>query len=76
MPKKLNDIQRKEIAKRFLNGETPEFLSEKFGYTKLTILKHIKESIGKELFDNLSTSMKRSENNKLNKDKITINKVE
>ena len=76
MPKKLNDIQRKEIAKRFLNGETPEFLSEKFGYTKLTILKHIKESIGRELFNNLSKGMKPSDNNKLSKDKINVNKVE
>ena len=76
MPKKLNDIQRKEITKRFLNGETPEFLSEKFGYTKLTILKHIKESIGRELFNNLSKSMRPSVNNRLSKDKINSNKVE
>ena len=76
MPKRINDIQRKEITKRFLNGETPDFLAENFGYTKSTILKHIKESIGKELFNNLNKSIKPAYNNKLIKDKIKINNVE
>ena len=76
MPKRINDIQRKEIAKRFLSGETPDFLAEKFGYTKSTILKHIKESIGTELFNNLNKSIKPAYNNKLIKDKIKINNVE
>ena len=76
MPKRINDIQRKEITKRFLNGETPDFLAEKFGYTKLTILKHIKESLGTELFNNLNKSTKPTDNNKLSKDRIKIKKVE
>ena len=76
MPKRINDIQRKEITKRFLSGETPDFLAEKFGYTKSTILKHIKESIGTELFNNLNKSIKPAYNNKLIKDKIKINNVE
>ena len=76
MPKRINDIQRKEITKRFLSGETPDFLAEKFGYTKSTILKHIKESIGTELFNNLNKSIKPAHNNKLSKDKIKINNVE
>ena len=76
MPKRLNDIQRKEITKRFLNGETPDSLAEKFKYTKSTILKHIKESIGTELFNNLNKSTKPSYNNSLSKDIINTNKVE
>ena len=75
MPKRLNDIQKKEIIKRFLNGETPDILSEEFGYTKLTILKHIKESIGTELFNNLNKSMKPTVYNSLSKDSINIDKV-
>ena len=75
MPKRLNDIQKKEIIKRFLNGETPDILSEEFGYTKLTILKHIKESIGKELFDNLNKSIKPTDNNKLSIKAMKINEV-
>ena len=76
MPKRINDIQRKEIAKRFLSGETPNFLAEKFGYTKSTILKHIKESIGTELFNNLNKSIKPPYNNNLSKDKIAIDNLE
>jgi len=76
LPKRINHIQRKEIAKRFLNGETPDFLAEKFGYTKSTIIKHIKESIGTELFNNLNKSTKPSYNNSLSKDIINTNKVE
>ena len=76
MPKRINDIQRKEITKRFLNGETPDFLAEKFGYTKSTILKHIKESIGTELFNNLNKSMKSTYYDTLSKDTIKINKVQ
>ena len=76
MPKRINDIQRKEIAKRFLSGETPNFLTEKFGYTKSTILKHIKESIGTELFNNLNKSIKPAYNNNLSKDKIAIDNLE
>ena len=75
MPKRLNDIQRKEITKRFLNGETPDSLAEKFKYTKSTILKHIKESIGTELFNNLNKSMKPTVYNSLSKDSINIDKV-
>ena len=75
MPKRLNDIQRKEITKRFLNGETPDSLAEKFKYTKSTILKHIKESIGTELFNNLNKSMKSTVYNSLSKDSINIDKV-
>ena len=76
MPKRINDIQRKEITKRFLSGETPDFLAEKFGYTKSTILKHIKESIGTELFNNLNKSMKSTYYDTLSKDTIKINKVQ
>ena len=75
MPKRLNDIQIKEIIKRFLNGETPDFLAEKFGFTKLTIVKHIKERVGEDLFNNLNESINPSNNNKLSLEKIKINKV-
>ena len=76
MPKRLNDIQKKEITERFLNGETPDFLAHKFGYTKLTILKYIKESIGKELFNNLNKIIKPTDNDKLSVETIKINKFE
>ena len=60
MPKRLSDIQKKEIIHRFINGESLDFLSERFGYTKLTISRNIKKSIGLDLFNNLNKNKKRS----------------
>ena len=74
LPKRLKDIQKKEIIKRFLNGEPPNLLADKFGYTKLTILKHIKESIGNELFNNLNKSIKPTNNDKISGDSTKNNK--
>ena len=75
MPKRLNDIQRKEITTRFLNGETLDFIADKFGYKKLTILRHIKKSIGIERYNNLNKSIKPSIVNKISEKKVKINHV-
>ena len=71
MPKRLNDIQKKEIIKRFLNGERLDFLAGEFGYTKLTILRHIKKNIGTELFKNLNID----DNKKLSDEKNKISNL-
>ena len=60
MSKRLSDIQKKEIIQRFINGESLDLLSERFGYTKLTISRNIKKSIGLDLFNNLNKNKKRS----------------
>ena len=73
MPKRLNDIQKKELTKRFLNGETLDFLAGEFGYAKLTILKHIKKNIGTKLFNNLNNNINTDDNKKLSDEKIKIN---
>jgi len=73
LPKRLNDIQKEEITKRFLNGETLDFIANTFGYTKLTIYRHIKKNIGIESFNNLNKSINSSESKKLGKEEIKIN---
>ena len=73
MPKRLNDIQKKEITDRFLNGDSLDLIAEKFGYTKLTILRHIKNSIGIELFNNLNKSIKSNKTKKLSEEKVKSN---
>ncbi len=75
MPKRLNEIQKKEISKRFLNGETLDFLADKYGFTKLTILKHIKKSIGTELFNNLNKNIKTTDKNKLSGEKLKMHNI-
>lgn len=57
MPKKLSDIQKKEIIQRFIKGETLDSLANKFGYTKLTISRNIKKNIGLDLFNNLNKNI-------------------
>ena len=73
MPKRLSDTQKKEIIKGFLNGESIDNLSENFGYTKLTISRNIKKSIGSELFNNLNKNLKSSKEVNLNKDNLNTN---
>ena len=72
MPKRLNDIQKEEITQRFLNGETLDFIANTFGYTKLTIYRHIKKSIGTETFNNLNKSIKSTDNKKVREEEIKI----
>ena len=68
MPRRLSDIQKKEIIQRFLNGDSLDFLSERFGYTKLTISRNIKKSIGLDLFNNLKKNNKRSNKDDLSEE--------
>ena len=75
MPKRLNDIQIKEITKRFLNGETLSFLAEEFGYKKLTISRHIKKSIGTEVFNDLNKRKNLTIDNNLSDETININNL-
>ena len=73
MPKRLSDTQKKEIIKGFLNGESIDNLAENFGYTKLTISRNIKKSIGAELFDNLHKNLKSSSEVDLCEDNLKKN---
>jgi len=73
LPKRLSDTQKKEIIKGFLNGESIDNLSENFGYTKLTISRNIKKSIGSELFNNLNKNLKSSKEVNLNKENVNTN---
>ena len=68
MPRRLSDIQKKEIIQRFINGESLDLLSERFGYTKLTISRNIKKSIGLDLFNNLKKNNKRSNKDDLSEE--------
>ena len=53
MAKRLSNIQKEEIIKRFSNGEDILDLSEEYGYTKLTVTRNLKKALGQELFNKL-----------------------
>ena len=64
MPKKVSEIQKKEMVEGFINGETVEELSEKFNCSKVTITRHLKNKISEKLYK------------KLIKDNIPKNEIE
>ena len=68
MPKKLSEIQKKEIIDLFINGEPIEVLAEKYNFTKITIRRYLKQSIDQKNFQSLSIK------NKKNKSEYFLNK--
>ena len=73
--KRLSIDQKEEIIKGFLNGQSLDFLAKNFGYTKLTISRHLKKFFGKEEFDNLIKGEKPLKNKKIDKtEKYKTNK--
>ena len=49
MPKKLSEIQKKEIIDLFINGETIDSLAGKYQFTKVTITRLLKQSIDQKI---------------------------
>ena len=63
MSKRLTDNQKKEIINEFTNGKSIDDLADKFGYTKLTIIRNLKKDVGEEKYNIL---IKRSKSDKSN----------
>ena len=68
MAKRLTSIQKEEIKKSFVDGETVQVLSQRFECTKLTIIRNLKKILGETKFNQLI------ENNKLSKSLIDESK--
>ena len=71
MPKKISEVQKEEIVKSFLNGLSLEELSKLFSFSKVTISRYLKKSIGEEKYRELSKKnqdLKNFTNNKENDD--------
>ena len=71
MPKKISEVQKEEIVKSFLNGLSLEELSKLFSFSKVTISRYLKKSIGEEKFRKLfkkNQDLKNFVNNKENDD--------
>ena len=65
MAKRISENEKKEIIDDFIKNKTLEELSEKFNFTKLTIARHLKKSLGDDKYNNLkklSTKNKRDTN--------------
>ncbi len=46
MPKRISEQQKEEIIQSFQEGKTIEFLSKKFNFNKLTIVRNLKKILG------------------------------
>ena len=53
MPKKVSEIQKKELIDSFINGKTVEELSKEYNFTKLTIARNLKKGLGDEDYKKL-----------------------
>ena len=46
LPKKLTELDKQEIIRNFISGETIQQLSEKYNFSKITVSRHLKKNIG------------------------------
>ncbi len=65
MPKKVSEIQKKEMIDIFVNGGTIKELSEKFNCTQTTITRHLKKAVNDQVFKEL---LKKNNRNQFEKD--------
>ena len=63
MAKRISEKQKQEIIEDFVNKKNLEEISEKFQFTKLTITRHLKKSLGDNKYSELN---KLSKKEKLN----------
>ena len=54
MAKRISAIEKTEIIDDFINKKTLEEISEKFNFTKVTITRHLKKSLGEDKFSELN----------------------
>ena len=52
MPKKILEKEKEEIVTGFIKGISLEDLSKKFNFSKITITRNLKKSLGEELYKN------------------------
>lgn len=53
MAKRISENEKKEIIDDFTKNKTLDEISEKFNFTKVTITRHLKKSLGQEKYRNI-----------------------
>ena len=54
MPRKISEVQKEEMVKRFFDGLSLEELSKLFNFSKATISRYLKKSIGEDKYRELT----------------------
>ena len=76
LAKRISDIERKEIVYDFTNKKSLEEISKRYNFTKLTISRHLKKSLGEDKFNEIIKSNKNKKRNLVSEElveKIPIN---
>ena len=63
LAKRISDIERKEIVFDFTNNKSLEEISKKYNFTKLTISRNLKKSLGEDKFNEIIKSNKSEKRN-------------
>tara|TARA_B100001248_G_C27333598_1_gene432682 strand:- start:388 stop:1056 length:669 start_codon:yes stop_codon:yes gene_type:complete len=59
LAKRISENEKKEIIDDFINKKSLEEISEKFNFTKVTITRHLKRSLGEDKFSKLNKLTKK-----------------
>ena len=62
MAKRISEKQKNEIIEDFLNKKTVEEISEKFSFTKLTIVRNLKKILGEKKYSDLLNNFRSDKN--------------
>ena len=82
MAKRISDFQKEEITQSFIRGSTIEEIAKRYDFTKITICRNLKKSLGEEKFKRINKEIKLgliskdSENKKIPSDTEVSNNLE
>jgi len=75
LAKRISDKERKEIVDDFINNISLEEISKRYNFTKLTISRNLKKSLGEDKFNELNKSNKSNKSNKNEKRNLDSKKL-
>jgi hypothetical protein len=75
LAKRISDKERKEIVDDFTNNISLEEISKRYNFTKLTISRNLKKSLGEDKFNELNKSNKSNKSNKNEKRNLDSKKL-
>ena len=74
MAKRLSEKEKEELVDGFKRGKTIKDLSEEFSFTNVTIIRNLKKNLGIQLFKELTSKNKKSEEENIIQRKKNIKK--
>ena len=72
LAKRITEEQKKEILENFIQNKTIEEISENFNFTKFTITRHLKKSLGEKQYSEIIKKTKKTKKTKENDQTINL----